>query len=213
MKDGKQTTKEQFFVGLAVCISILSLYRSTIREVPPQNIDSMKAEIENQKTSIDNLKNQINTLSDDFMKFGYDYYTSNASSASFTPTDSTFFPIRTAYGNLMVSLENTEKLGDGYKLIFSFGNPTSMSISDLKGKITWRPRVDYKKYYGDMNYKNEIDQKTHSKEFSVLSDLYPGAWNENSITIGPATEDEIGEISISDLQAPKVSMRTLPRAH
>jgi len=212
-------TKEQFFIGLAVCMSALSLY-VVLENTAPQNvgpissqpatnllnseINGLRATLQTQQQTLTDFQTEFNKLHSQFL-----YSQNQFSVGIFSPTDQGFQLIRSTYGNLLVSLVNTEKLGDGYKLTFNFGNPTSMTISGLKGKISWQPTTDYQKYMDDPNYMKEINQKTNSKEFQILSNLLPGAWNTISITIGPANEQTIGEIDISNLQSDQVRMRPI----
>jgi len=204
-------TKEQFFIGLAVCMSAISLLAGVQNNSPLTDTSALKIEVDTLKNKLEAQQQAFTNLQSGYYKLaGQFYYTqSKFSSGTFSSTSTGFQLIGTSYGNLLVSLKNVEKFGDGYRLTFSFGNPTSIGISGLKGKITWQPATDYPKYYSDTNYKQEIDQKTHTKDFQVLSELYPGAWNTVSVTIGPANEENIGEIGVGNLEAATVLARSI----
>lgn len=127
--------------------------------------------------------------------------------AEFMPTAQGYSRISTDLGDVLVSLKNTEKFGDGYKLTFEIGNPMSLTISGLKGKISWGPSIDAEKYNSDSKYKQEIDKNTKIKDFEVLNQLFPGAWNEVKVAVGPAKEDQIGRILVGSFITDKIYMR------
>jgi hypothetical protein len=244
-------TKEQWFIGVSVCLSTISLYItlqrnpidahiSSSQSIPSHEIDALRADviklqkimqnspdINSVKTSIDNLatrveraQSKIDATSDTLSNLDKRLWNAVTQIFSinqrfttigtFNPTSAGFQFINTSYGNLLVSLKNIERLGNGYKLVFHVGNPTSVTITNLKGKISWRPVVDYQKYFADVQYQKDIDQKKRSKDFTVLSPIRPGVWNVVSIPIGPANEETIGEIELDTLDSSTVSMSVTP---
>lgn len=193
--------KETVLSGLALLVASLALLAS-LQKTETHRPSDPNADIVALQKDFDSLKTRVNEL-------WIERLFASHKEASFNTTSQGFSLIETQYGNLMVSLKNTEKYGDGYKLTFEIGNPTSLTISGLSGEIEWQPLIDYKRYYDDENYKKETDEKTKSKKFHILSDLYPGAWNVASITIGPASEETIGNITVRDLSSDTIKMRSI----
>jgi hypothetical protein len=109
----------------------------------------------------------------------------------------------------MVSIRNFERMANGYKLTIVFGNPLGISINRLRAKISWGPEIDFSQYFSDEKYKSDMGHKIGSKQFDVLSDLHPASWNEVPITIGPASEESIARITISDIEIEAVEMPTV----
>lgn len=157
---------QNFFIALAVCASILAMItaqnKSQLQSTSELNntvdLNQIKYDLENLKSKVDRQANQVSNLT-----FRETILEQKYSGASFTATDSSYRIINTGIGNVLVALRNVEKMGDGYKLFFQIGNPNSMTLSGLKGKISWRPTVDYKKYYADSKYSAEIDERLTKK--------------------------------------------------
>lgn len=178
-------------VALVVALG-QNLTPSTPTAPPPADIDTVKSKLDALDTDLEALKSETNVK---FADIQYEY-----AAAKFSSTDPNFRLLKTDYGLLMIALRGTEKSGDGYKLIFDIGNPSSITLSGLKGTITWRPAIG--------TYE-EVQKKRRSKDFEVLSDIYPGAWNRVAISIGPATEETIGTIIMGGLSVNAVKMRTI----
>jgi hypothetical protein len=185
--------KDKTIAILALILSLVAVFLS-LNSVPAVSYTVQNDGVE---TRLSSLENEL---------FLIKIKQQQHSQGTFTTTDSSFQLIETSYGRLLVSLQNSEKQGDGYRLSFHFGNPTTMTITDIKGKIVWKPLIDYKKYYTDAVYREDMNKKTREKEFSLTKDLLPGSWNKTSITIGPATEETIGEIELKELSSGAVKL-------
>ena len=127
--------------------------------------------------------------------------------AYFNGIDETFQPVRTNYGVLLILYQDAQKIGNGYKLTFKIGNPYLMKFNGLKGKIEWEPKVDYERAKNDEEYSKSMTGRTHSKDFTLSTDIYAGAWNTVTINISPATEEDIGVIRLKELNSDSVLLR------
>lgn len=140
---------------------------------------------------ITGLSNRVQTLEQiQFSQTGY-----------FTPTDTKYRTIHTNLGNFMVSLDDVVKYAGGYKLSFNIGNPNFASYTNVNIKLHWNTTLN-------PNTKDWV-KTMRSKEDTILSPLLPGSWNKVTEIISPATEKEIGFISLElepnilELQNPK----------
>ncbi|MDE2028953.1 MAG: DUF3251 domain-containing protein [Alphaproteobacteria bacterium] len=199
-------SKDKIVLYIALLLSFAAFSVSYLRSAAVGGGTNLKEEIAELSARLNKVDDQYKALSKAVLSLSFDYYTSRNTTASFSPTDTRFQLLSSPYGNLLVSLTNIKKYGDGYKLIFSFGNPTSLIIEGVKGSVKWGPKIDWTRYYSDKAYKSNIDQNTQSKNFAILQDLYPGSWNQEAVVIGPATEEEIGNIVLSNISADSVKM-------
>ncbi len=208
--------KERAIAYLALLLSAVALnqsYQATTNSGTKNENCASKEEASLLSARIGDIKQSYEQLSKSVLSLSFDYYASQNKSAVFSPTDTGFQLLNTAYGNLLVSLKNIEKHGNGYSLIFDIGNPTSISIAGLKGRVKWGPKTDWTKYYSEPAYAEDINKKTQSKDFEVLTDIYPGSWNQETIMVGPATEEQIGGITLSNIQSSSVKMRQVHLPH
>lgn len=212
--------KEKYLLWCAIALSILSVCISldtNAKKAADTNVinaagseSSIFRDLRQQKYEIERLNNLISNAQNAISDIRLKNVIAQHNSAGFEISDNSFRIIKSTYGDLLVSLRSVEKYGNGYKLVFDFGNPMALTLVGLKGKITWKPTVDWQKYFSDKTYQDEIDSKTQSKEFEILSDIYPASWNKSVITIAPANEETIGEITIEELVSKTVKMRNLP---
>ncbi len=186
-------TRKQFFIGLYAGLFLIGLSVSmsafALYVVMRGGQTSTTANAENNEHSSSDIQAMLNQLKSNFDALDKDYGKHRSfDTAFFSSTDTNFHIIRTDYGNMLVSLKNVEKFGDGYRLLLALGNPTSMALNGLNGTIWWGGE---------------------KKDFQILSVLEPGAWNEVPITIGPANEKDIGMVVVGDLKTDTVRMRTV----
>lgn len=116
------------------------------------------------------------------------------------------------YGTFLVKLKETKKYLDGYKITFSVGNPSDITIPNPKVKIRWNRTIktydvkdilEMPKEYNedwDKRMKKETEAWSKSskmKEFSKQKDLAKKGWTELEFIILPCDLDEIELVEFS----------------
>jgi hypothetical protein len=125
----------------------------------------------------------------------------NTNAAWFDPQDpKKYAPVKSPAGPVLVVLENMEPYLDGFKITFRLGNPTSASLSGVKGKISWGAAFDVNKPTENI--------EPLSKQFDDPTVFAPGTWTNLTISIGPATAAQARQITIEPV-FDQVSLRRL----
>lgn len=190
-------------------LSILALIFSIFALVQTQDLKSgSPAPAPDEMSRVNDLDKRIVSIEKDLLELNserFDRLLNENTSAGFQTSSQEFRLLKTDFGNLLVSLQNAEKFGDGYKLTFHVGNPTNMTISGVEGIIQWSPAI-----VKGMNYeqfKEKVESRTSSKSFKVSDDIYAGTWNPVTISVGPANEETIGHIVLKDIKTSSIKMR------
>ena len=147
---------------------------STVTTTLQPQITAVQSDISSLQTKTGDLETKLNNLTNHM--------------AIFTPSSQGYTPISTAAGNLAVSLKNIEKYANGYKLHFNLGNPTLATFADVQLKVSYNKPFDVKEntYYDWLKGFKTVENSQIT--------LLPGRWNNSTIIISPASEQETGTI-------------------
>lgn len=118
----------------------------------------------------------------------------NGMFAQLDPASKTYGIAKTNLGNLLISVDNIEPYGDGYKLRLMVGNPNMATYDGAKLKVQWaeKPR------WGQANFDGiKWGASIQTKEVDVVNDLLPGAWNPVEVVISPATAAQTGYLAVT----------------
>ncbi|MFM0210474.1 DUF3251 domain-containing protein [Paraburkholderia sediminicola] len=114
--------------------------------------------------------------------------------AHLDPTSKSYAIAKTNLGNLLISVDNLEPYGDGYKLRLLVGNPNMATYDGAKLQVQWaeKPR------WGEQGFDGQKwKASVQSKDVDISNDLLPGAWNPVDIVISPATAAQTGYITVT----------------
>ena len=114
-----------------------------------------------------------------------------------------FYLINSSGYTFCVSVENVQPYLDGFKVIFTIGNPSIADFSNPKIHITWNK--DYWEYYQEQKSTNkkfsevmDLWEKSQKQtEITILKDLRSGVWNRVEVLLTPATLDELEYVELS----------------
>lgn len=129
------------------------------------------------------------------------------------PTEKGYGRIDTSSGFFLVAVRDAKPYLDGYRLILAIGNPTTARYNGFKLKLKWqKPMPEQKEGESDEHYSKRLHewiqsgtQSGHEKEFAFTETLYPSSWNPISLTISPATAEELKELEIVSMETSQVS--------
>ena len=173
-------TREHLYITGAVFIAGVALYVSLATNIHKDEhsdnesssllsakMDGLNKQLLDAEFEISQLRNQQYAVSARVLDLEF----KSPEAADFRTTDTSFHVISGPYTNLLVSLKNVEKFGDGYKLMFDFGNPSGVAIVNMQGKIKWHPTIDLSEYGADAKYRQQIDLNTHDKTILHLDQI------------------------------------------
>jgi hypothetical protein len=83
-------------------------------------------------------------------------------------------------GDLLVSIDRRERLGNGYRLVIKIGNPHAASFGDIRLRLYWGKNWDPK------NLKPTYEEWRNSltgAEYSFAGPLEPGMWTEVTVDL------------------------------
>ena len=152
----------------------------------------------NQQSELDNFKEQIDKGLQDFSKDlqmnlderlrGLDEQTVVLNLAS-----KAYQQIKTNSGVFLVSLQKTERLSGGYRLILHVGNPNFAGYQGIRFKLSWGKKWDPNSI---ISY-NSWRQSLTGGEYFFNGKLDSGSWTEIALDIAPATTKELEYIECS----------------
>lgn len=154
-----------------------------------QNLDDIQA-----------LKNKINYLEDEVGEIHANLVKSDRSTAYFSPESQDFLRLDSNLSSFFVSIKNVKPYADGFKLTLNLGNPNFASFQNVTLNITWGPRITK-----DVTFL-EAEKRKQTREVKIGRTILPASWNQTEVTIGPATKEDIGSISIS-IDTPSVALK------
>jgi hypothetical protein len=118
----------------------------------------------------------------------------NSESAELDPASKSYGIAKTNLGNLLISVDNIQPYGDGYKLKLLVGNPNMTTYDGAKLKVQWAEKPQWGQQGFDGQKWNASIQ---SKDVDIPNNLLPGAWNPVEIVISPATAAQTGYLSVT----------------
>ena len=103
----------------------------------------------------------------------------------------------------LVSLKSVSPYLNGYKAVINVGNPSTARFRGIKVTCKWSKPFDWNTY-SEETFKR-WNSAIHSSETEVQNDIAPGSWNPVEVILLPATQDELGYLSVS-IDANTISM-------
>jgi hypothetical protein len=146
--------------------------------------------------SLEKIKPRLDTVETDVRKLKY----SQNEFAVLSPDEKGFSKVDTPIGPLLFSLGDMKPYADGYRVNIEIGNPNNATFKDLKLKIKWGARYDYKKQLF-----SEWEKSLRVKETTISKAIKPGTWNKVSVILSPASASEVGTLRFS-AESNKISL-------
>lgn len=190
-----------------ICIIFAISYLCGCSEKPlgskiTKQFTTINSTIQKQQDQIDRLQTrekflqfQLTRLQNQFTELSSKVTSFQNPLAIFTPSSKGYTTINTNLGNFLVSLESLTKYANGYKAVFSIGNPNLVTFNGLKINVAWGEDVS--------NKNSDPQKKFKTNEITINKPILPGVWNRVSIILAPATAKETGIIALT-LTADKI---------
>ena len=157
------------------------------------NVKDLQSSIEQLNSNISGLKNQIISMQKEQMQTDLEVYSLSSNSASFSPSDVGvgYNVLNTTVGHLVVTLQKLYKYADGYRVVFSIGNPTNAIINNCEATVQWG------KMLGGDETVSAWERSLQSKHIKLSKTIYPGTWTQVSFVLSPAQASQTAYISLS----------------
>jgi hypothetical protein len=154
----------------AIACGVILLTLTACNQQSSANLDAQSAKIAELEKKVVGLQENIFFLLTNRPKF-----------ASVNTTDSNFGVSYSQIGPFTVAVEHAEKYLDGYRIRLRVGNLTSATATSPKLVVGWGSTPE--------NWKK--------KEFDLPDKFFAGAFNRATVTISPASSEDIKQISVA----------------
>jgi Protein of unknown function (DUF3251) len=103
----------------------------------------------------------------------------------------------------MIALRKVTPFADGQRILLHIGNPHNATYLTPKLTVRWGPRKAASQSAEDLG---AWVRSLRTKEERILTDLRPGSWNHVTVTLAPASNEEVGYIDVG-IELSTVSLR------
>lgn len=153
-----------------------------------------------QKADLNELKKEILEISAQLYKMKIEKFSTQV--ATFNPDNKEFQIIQTSLGMFFIQIDNIQPYGNGYKVFVSIGNPNFATFSNINIKIT----------YGKSDKNGNFDLlSAHNYKTTLLKNLLPGFWNNESFILAPAEKEDLQNIWIH-IEPTQTALKILPKS-
>ncbi len=112
---------------------------------------------------------------------------SATASAYLDPMSDGYSTARTDIGPLLISFQSSSAKADGTEVVIQVGNPSAASLAGAKFLVEYNRRQDGSP---------EWDSSLRRTQYTALSPLVSGAWNNVTIPLAGIKPDELGYLAV-----------------
>jgi hypothetical protein len=191
-------------VLIAVALSLGCGKSRTDHEVARlrSEVEQLGARVQSLETEVKELKDGSGNHAGDVFELQAELNDLKSKSAELSPGEEGYSILRTNGVQFMIGLERVMPLADGQRIVLRVGNPHAVTYRNPKFTVKWGKRMNLSS--GDTLL--EWARLLRTKEQTVLVDLRPGAWTDVTLTVAPATNEEVGYLQV-DMETDQISLR------